>query len=166
MAAQPNSVTARSRPARPSAAARAGSRQIALTASARPASNSSGGTGRYGTSVPVSPSATTSGMPPIADATTAVSHAIASRLTMPSGSYTDGHTNTVACDSSGTTSRRASISWIQTTPVRVRLRSSTVAAVSAAISLVSGAPAQSTSWIVRVERRAPPRAGAPAPSAG
>ena len=32
------------------------------------------------------PAATTSGMPPTRDATTAVEHAIASRLTMPSGS--------------------------------------------------------------------------------
>ena len=39
-----------------------------------------------GTSRPVSPSATTSGMPPVAVATTGVSQAIASRLTMPIGS--------------------------------------------------------------------------------
>ena len=86
MVSQPNSRTARSRPARPIAAARAGSAHSALTASARPASNSSVGTAWYGTSRPVRPSATTSGMPPTALATTAVSQAIASRLTMPSGS--------------------------------------------------------------------------------
>ena len=40
----------------------------------------------YGTSSPVRPSSTTSGMPPTALATTAVSVAIASRFTMPSGS--------------------------------------------------------------------------------
>ena len=39
-----------------------------------------------GTSSPVSPSATTSGMPPVAVATTGTSQAIASRLTMPIGS--------------------------------------------------------------------------------
>jgi hypothetical protein len=39
-----------------------------------------------GTSRPVIPSATTSGMPPVAVATTAVSQAIASRFTIPCGS--------------------------------------------------------------------------------
>ncbi len=61
---------------------------------ARSATNFSGSTGvpvpsstcSIGTSRPVSPSATTSGMPPVAVATTAVSQAIASRLTMPIGS--------------------------------------------------------------------------------
>ena len=38
-------------------------------------------------------------MPPTADATTAVSQAMASRFTMPSGSYTDGQAKTVAWDS-------------------------------------------------------------------
>ena len=42
------------------------------------------------------PSATTSGIPPVAVPTTGAPHAIASRLTIPSGSYTDGHTNVVA----------------------------------------------------------------------
>jgi methionine aminopeptidase len=46
----------------------------------------------------VAPGATTSGMPPIAEATTAVSHAIASRLMIPNGSYTDGQQNTAACE--------------------------------------------------------------------
>jgi hypothetical protein len=55
-------------------------RSSAFIASAS-AAGSSGGT-----SSPVAPSATTSGMPPTRDATTAVEHAIASRLTMPSGS--------------------------------------------------------------------------------
>ena len=39
-----------------------------------------------GTSQPVSPCTTTSGIPPVAVATTGSSQAIASRLTMPSGS--------------------------------------------------------------------------------
>src|SRR4030043_1324835 len=47
--------------------------------------------GSKGTNKPVSSGITTSGMPPIADATTGVPHAIASRLTIPKGSHTDGH---------------------------------------------------------------------------
>ena len=66
-----------------------------------------------------------------ADATTAVSQAIASRLTIPSGSYTEGQTNRVAWVSSWTTSGRGSISEIHTTPVRVSCRDSTAAAVAA-----------------------------------
>ena len=58
----------------------------------------------------MTPSSTTSGIPPTALATTAVSQPIASRFTMPSGSYTDGQTKTVACVSSCTTSARGSIS--------------------------------------------------------
>ena len=50
-----------------------------------------------GTRSPVSPGTTISGMPPTAEATTGVSHAIASRLMMPNGSYTEGQTNTAAC---------------------------------------------------------------------
>jgi hypothetical protein len=42
--------------------------------------------GSNGTSQPVAPSTTTSGMPPTAEATTGASHAIASRLTSPNGS--------------------------------------------------------------------------------
>ena len=42
--------------------------------------------GSIGTRNPVSSSTTTSTMPPVAVATTAASHAIASRLTIPSGS--------------------------------------------------------------------------------
>ena len=90
MASQPNSAAARLRPAAPMASARPGSPTRAFRAAAR-AAGSSGGT-----SSPVSPSLTTSGMPPTRDATTAVPHAIASRLTMPSGSYSDGQANTVA----------------------------------------------------------------------
>ncbi len=105
----------------------------------------------YGTRLPVSPSATTSGMPPTALATTAVSQAIASRLTMPSGSYTDGQTNTVAWVSSWVSSVRGSMSRIQTTPVRVAARCSTAAAVSAAISGVSGAPGAEHQLDVGVE---------------
>src|SRR6185312_1292828 len=114
----------------------------------------SGYAGAYGTSSPVTPSATTSGMPPTAEATTAVSQAIASRLTIPSGSYTDGQTNSVACVSSCTTSGRGSISEIQTTPVRVSPSDSTAAAVAAPISGVSGAPAQSTSCASGTKSRA------------
>ena len=82
------------RPARPIRAARAGSASSVLSAAARSATNRSGSSGvpvpsvacSIGTSRPVTPSATTSGMPPVAVATTAVSQAIASRLTMPIGS--------------------------------------------------------------------------------
>ena len=49
-----------------------------------------------GTRSPVRPSSTTSRMPPTAEATTGVSHAIASRLMSPNGSYTDGQANTAA----------------------------------------------------------------------
>ena len=81
------------RPAR-TRAARSGSLTASLSAAARSATNASGSTGvplpsstcSIGTSQPVSPSTTTSGMPPVAVATTASSQAIASRLTMPSGS--------------------------------------------------------------------------------
>ena len=55
-------------------------------------------------------------MPPTADATTAVPQAMASRLTMPSGSYTEGQTNTAAWLSSWMTWGRGSISGIQCTP--------------------------------------------------
>ena len=65
---------------------------------------------------------------------------------MPSGSYTDGQTNTVACDSSCTTSALGSISRIHTTPGRRARRTLTSSSASAPISGVSGAPAQSTSW--------------------
>jgi hypothetical protein len=64
-----------------------------LTRSAIAAENAAGsdgsiapGAGSNGTSSPVTPSCTTSTMPPVAVATTAASHAIASRLTIPSGS--------------------------------------------------------------------------------
>jgi hypothetical protein len=77
---QENSLTARFRPASPIAAARPGSRSSALSASAS-AAGSSGGTSR-----PVTPSSTTSGMPPTREATTALAQPMASRLTMPSGS--------------------------------------------------------------------------------
>ncbi len=99
-----------------------------------------------GTSSPVSPLLTTSGIPPTADATTAVPQAIASRLTMPSGSYSEGQANTVACVSSWITARLGSISGIQMTPDRAARRSATRLSTSAASSGVSGCPAQSTSW--------------------
>src|ERR671931_2609095 len=93
IADQSNSRTARSRPARPIAAARPGSDTSSFTRSAIPATNPSGSRGAMspgavsnGTSRPVSPSTTTSTMPPVAVATTAASQAIASRFTIPSGS--------------------------------------------------------------------------------
>ena len=116
---QENSVTARSRPARPIASARPGSRSSMLSASDSDAGSSGG------TSSPVTPPLTTSGMPPTRDATTAVSQAIASRLTMPSGSYTDGQANTSACVSSWMTSFLGSISGIQITPDRDACSSAT-----------------------------------------
>ena len=61
-------------------------------------------------------------MPPTFDATTAVPHAIASRFTMPSGSYSDGQANTVACESSWMTSGFGSIPDSQMTPDRVSRR--------------------------------------------
>ncbi len=64
-------------------------------------------------------------MPPTREPTTAVPHAIASRLTMPSGSYSDGQANTVACVSSWMTSCLGSISGIQITPDRVARSPST-----------------------------------------
>ena len=84
-------------------------------------------------------------MPPVAVATTAVSQAIASRFTMPIGSYTDGHTNTVLCVRICTTSRLGSIFRIHSTPARPLFSSATSSSTSAAISGVSGAPASSTS---------------------
>jgi len=136
---QLNSATARERPAWPIAAARAGSRSSVLSASAS-------GTGSPGgTSSPVTPSRTTSGMPPTRDPTTAVPHAIASRFTMPSGSYTDGQAKAVACESSWMTSGLGSISGIQTTPVRDACRPDTSDVTSSRSSAVSAAPAQSTS---------------------
>ena len=74
--------------------ARAGSASSSFTRSAMSRAKRAGSTGSRepssrgsnGTSRPVTPSSTTSGMPPVRVATTAVSQAIASRLTMPSGS--------------------------------------------------------------------------------
>ena len=85
-------------------------------------------------------------MPPTSEATTAVPHAIASRFTMPSGSYTDGQTKTVAAERISRILPIGSISRTQNTPVRARgqlLRPPRP--TSAAISGVSGAPAHSTS---------------------
>ncbi len=98
-----------------------------------------------GTSSPVTLPWTTSGMPPTRDATTAVPQAIASRFTMPSGSYTDGQANTVACVSSWMISRLGSMSGIQNTPVRDACSPETRAVTSPISSRVSGAPASSTS---------------------
>ena len=84
-------------------------------------------------------------MPPTRDATTAVPHAIASRFTMPSGSYTDGQTKTSAFVSSWITSGLGSISGIQITPDRDSCSPATSDDTSAPSSAVSAAPAQSTS---------------------
>jgi hypothetical protein len=132
-------VTARARPDRPISEARPTfpSRELSAEASA---AGSSGGT-----RTPVSPSATTSGIPPTRDATTAVEHAIASRFTIPSGSYTEGQQKTVACESSWMTSFFGSISRIQTTPSRDSRKEDTSPETSASSSGVSGAPAASTS---------------------
>ena len=105
-------------------------------------------------------------MPPTREATTAVPHAIASRLTMPSGSYSDGQANTVACDSSWMTSRLASISGIQITPDRVARSSSTSPSTSAASSGVSGCARAQHELRRRVELRPPPAAAPGRPSAG
>ena len=86
-------------------------------------------------------------MPPTAEATTAVSQAMASRLTMPSGSYTDGQANTVACDSTWRTWARGSICSIQITFPRVSRTRAKASPICWAISGVSGAPASSTSWV-------------------
>ena len=63
---------------------------------------------------------------------------------MPSGSYTDGHTKTVAAERISRILPIGSISRTQNTPVRARDSSCTAAVTSAAISGVSGAPAHST----------------------
>ena len=85
---------ARARPARPIRSRRDASAIRRLTAVARSASKRAGSTGvigssarsATGTSSPVSPSTTTSGMPPTALATTGRSQAMASRLMIPNGS--------------------------------------------------------------------------------
>src|SRR6478609_11987274 len=91
-------------------------------------------------------------MPPTSDATTAVAHGIASKLTIPSGSYTDGHTKTVAAESISRILLIGSISRTQNTPVRARASSWTAPVTSAAISVVSGAPTHNTSWMSGVNR--------------
>ena len=83
------------------------------------------------------PSSTTSGMPPTRDPTTAVPQAMASRLTMPSGSYSDGQANTAAWVSSWITSCLGSISGIQITPDRVVRSPSTREVTSSSSSGVS-----------------------------
>ena len=113
---QLNSAATRWRPSWPIAAARAGS----LTRDVIAAASICGSPG--GTSRPVWASATTSGMPPTLDATTAVPQAIASRFTMPSGSYSDGHANTVAWLRTWMISALGSISFSQITPDRVSRR--------------------------------------------
>ena len=75
-----------------------------LTPSAKSFENLSGSIGSKGATSccskginnPVSPSTTTSFIPPTALATTAVSHAIASMFMIPKGSYIDGQQKTSA----------------------------------------------------------------------
>ena len=67
---------------------------------------------------------------------------------MPSGSYTDGQTKAVACDSSRQSSARGSTRSIQTIPSRRVWSRRTPSETSAMISGVSGAPAQSTTWVL------------------
>ncbi len=147
--AQLKSFVARSRPAAPYAAAAPGSLVTSVSTRARSATNRSGSSGvpvpsctcSIGTSRPVTPSTTTSGMPPVAVPTTAAPHAMASRLTIPSGSYTEGQTNVVAALRIVHSSWRDSIRSIQTTPSRVSWRVRTRPSTSAMICGVSGAPA-------------------------
>jgi hypothetical protein len=63
---------------------------------------------------------------------------------MPSGSYTDGTTNTVAPVINGTSLSRGSISSIQTTPLRRACSSATASATCCRSPGVSAAPAQRT----------------------
>ena len=94
IALQENCSAARRRPASPIRRAAAGSASTSRSVAASSPTKRSGSVGEpvpsrscsIGTSRPVTPSSTTSGMPPVAVATTGSSQAIASRLTMPSGS--------------------------------------------------------------------------------
>ena len=94
MLAQLNRCSTRARAFRPIDARRSGSSSSTFTAAARSFENCSGCFGSTSmalmasgvTSRPVSPCSTTSGMPPTAEATTGVSHAMASRLMIPNGS--------------------------------------------------------------------------------
>ncbi len=94
MDSQEKCSSARRRPAWPMARARAGSDTTSVRAAANSVTNFSGSSGvpvpsvtcSMSTSSPVSPCWTTSGIPPVALATTAAPQAMASRLTMPSGS--------------------------------------------------------------------------------
>src|SRR4051794_18123339 len=87
---QSYSRAARSTPAAPSRARRSGSDSSEDTASARRSGS------RGGTCTPVTPSTTESIIPPTAAATTGTPHAIASRGTIPNGSYHGAHTTTSA----------------------------------------------------------------------
>lgn len=82
----------------------------------------------------------------MAVATTGASQAMASRITIPKGSYTDGQQNTDASVMSWTTAGRGTISRIHRMPPRRSARLATLAPTSQASSSVSGAPAHSTSW--------------------
>ena len=88
-------------------------------------------------------------MPPTSLATTAAPQAMASRLTRPKGSYTEGQTKTLAWLSSCTSSLRATISSTQTTDAPEASAVSWSARTSPAISGVSEVPATSTSWARR-----------------
>src|SRR6267143_2791332 len=124
----------RFRPALPILAASFGSSMTFVIAFPR-RTGSPGGTRR-----PVSPSTTTSLIPPTRVATTGVSHAIASRLMIPNGSYTDGHANTAASLYRLTRSGSSSMSRIHTTfGIFFSIRRS-----SSSISGVSGFPVART----------------------
>ena len=73
---------------------------------------------------------------------------------MPSGSYSDGQANTVACVSSWMISCLGCISGIQTTPDRSSRSPSTRPATSASSSGVSAWPAHSTSCAAGSSRAA------------
>ena len=96
----------------------AGSATSAFTASARLASKASGSSRRSAPAARSRRRSTTSGMPPTSLATTAAPQAIASRLTMPSGSYTDGQTKTVDADSTCTTRAGSACRRTRTRPRR------------------------------------------------
>ena len=100
-----------------------------------------------GTKYPVSPSFTTSRIPPVALATTGAPHAIASRLMIPNGSYTDGQQNTRQFEYSWIASGFVTIFSIHTMLPPAARAASTPARISAATLRVSVKPAHSTTCI-------------------
>ena len=136
--------------------ARFGSATTSFTAAANAASKARWSLDSYGTKRPVSLSATTSGIPPTALATTAVSQAIASRFTMPKGSYTDGQAKTRAWLSKVISESRSTCSSIQMTEPSPRSarKWATASDVSVAISGVSGEEAHITKVMLSSKCRA------------